>query len=63
VDLILSEHIKAAKDLIKNSALLLELVAEINRDCEELRSYLFAAQVVLLVKEIFVFVTNSPDRL
>ncbi|KAG9025248.1 Aspartokinase [Tulasnella sp. UAMH 9824] len=46
VDLIRSEHFKAAKDLIRDQELLKELEAEIDRDCEGLRGYLFAAQVL-----------------
>ncbi|KAG8954871.1 Aspartokinase [Tulasnella sp. 424] len=46
VDLIRSEHFTAAKDLIRDPDLLKELEAEIDRDCEGLRGYLFAAQVL-----------------
>ncbi|KAG8854213.1 mRNA cleavage and polyadenylation factor subunit [Tulasnella sp. 330] len=46
VDLIRSEHIKAARELIKHDALLKDLEAEIDHDCEGLRGYLFAAQVI-----------------
>ncbi|KAG8995695.1 Aspartokinase, partial [Tulasnella sp. 427] len=46
VDLIRSEHFKAAKDLIRDQELLKDLEAEIDRDCEGLRGYLFAAQLL-----------------
>ncbi|KIO33744.1 hypothetical protein M407DRAFT_240904 [Tulasnella calospora MUT 4182] len=46
VDVIRSEHFKAARDLIRDRELLRELEAEIDRDCEGLRGYLFAAQVL-----------------
>jgi aspartate kinase len=45
VDLIQSEHIMAARDCVKGTALLAELEAEIVRDCESLRSFLSATQV------------------
>ncbi|OJA09487.1 hypothetical protein AZE42_05855 [Rhizopogon vesiculosus] len=46
VDLIRSEHITAAKASIQNTEILLNLEAEINQDCDWLRSFLFAAQVI-----------------
>ena len=45
VDLIRSEHISAAKASVKNPEILQDLEAEIDRDCDWLRSFLFAAQV------------------
>jgi aspartate kinase len=45
VDLIRSEHINAAKACIQNPEILQDLEAEINQDCDWLRSFLFAAQV------------------
>jgi len=45
VDLIRSEHISAAKACIQSSEILQGLEAEIDRDCDWLRSFLFAAQV------------------
>lgn len=48
VDLIRSEHITAAKAYIRDPALLEELEAEIERDCEWLRNFLYAAQVSFL---------------
>ena len=45
VDLIRSEHMSAAKESVKNPEILQELEAEIDRDCDWLRSFLFAAQV------------------
>lgn len=46
VDLIRSEHMDAAKTSIQNPEILQELEAEIDRDCDWLRSFLFAAQVI-----------------
>ncbi|KAG2127895.1 Aspartate/glutamate/uridylate kinase [Suillus bovinus] len=46
VDLIRSQHIDAAKASVKNPEILQELEAEIDRDCDWLRSFLFAAQVI-----------------
>ncbi|KAG1815099.1 Aspartate/glutamate/uridylate kinase [Suillus subaureus] len=46
VDLIRSEHMNAAKASVKNPEILQELEDEIDRDCDWLRSFLFAAQVI-----------------
>ncbi|KAI0360445.1 aspartate kinase [Trametes cingulata] len=46
VDLIRSEHINAAKASVRNPDILRELEMEIDRDCEALRSFLFATQVI-----------------
>jgi aspartate kinase len=45
VDLIRSEHLTAAKINVRNPEILKELEAEISRDCDMLRGFLFAAQV------------------
>ena len=45
VDLILSEHMTAARACVRNPEILKELESEIERDCDQLRSFLFAAQV------------------
>jgi len=45
VDQIKSDHFAAAKEAIKDEELLEELLYEIERDCEGLRGFLFAAQV------------------
>lgn len=45
VDLILSEHMTAARSTVRNPEILKELEAEIESDCDQLRSFLFAAQV------------------
>ena len=45
VDLILSEHIAAARACVKEESLLSELKTEIVRDCESLRAFLSATQV------------------
>ncbi|KAG0707898.1 Aspartate/glutamate/uridylate kinase [Suillus ampliporus] len=46
VDLIRSEHMNAAKESVENPEILQELQTEIDRDCDWLRSFLFAAQVI-----------------
>ena len=48
VDLVHSEHIAAARDCVKGKEILSELEAEIDRDCENLRAFLYAAQVRVL---------------
>jgi aspartate kinase len=45
VDLIREEHVKHAKECIRDEGILGELVEEIERECEWLRSFLFASQV------------------
>jgi aspartate kinase len=51
VDLICSEHVVAARELIRDPDLLRELEHEIIRDCDSLRAFLGAAQ---LIEEISV---------
>ncbi|KAH7924381.1 aspartate kinase [Leucogyrophana mollusca] len=46
VDIIRSEHMVAAQTSIRDPDILQELAAEIERDCDWLRSFLFAAQVI-----------------
>ncbi|GJE93717.1 aspartate kinase [Phanerochaete sordida] len=46
VDLIRSEHITAARSTVRDPEILKELEAEIERDVDALRSFLFAAQVI-----------------
>ncbi|KII91305.1 hypothetical protein PLICRDRAFT_38045 [Plicaturopsis crispa FD-325 SS-3] len=46
VDLLRQEHLCAARESVKNRDILVELEEEIERDCEWLRSFLFAAQVI-----------------
>ncbi|KAN0116522.1 aspartate kinase [Russula decolorans] len=46
VDLIQSEHITAARGCVKGKTLLAELETEIVRDCESLRAFLSATQVI-----------------
>ncbi|QRV96208.1 amino acid kinase family [Ceratobasidium sp. AG-Ba] len=46
VDLIRMEHVAAARDLIRDPDLLRELENEILRDCEGLRAFLGAAQLI-----------------
>lgn len=45
VDLIRTEHISAARLTIRDVAILRELEADLERDCDGLRNFLFAAQV------------------
>ncbi|KIJ27346.1 hypothetical protein M422DRAFT_37825 [Sphaerobolus stellatus SS14] len=46
VDLLKSEHITAAKQSVNDPGILRELITEIEQDCEGLRNFLFAAQVI-----------------
>jgi len=46
VDLIRSEHLTAARSLIRDQKLLKELEHEIEKDCDGLRTFLFAAQII-----------------
>ncbi|KAJ7636899.1 Aspartate/glutamate/uridylate kinase [Roridomyces roridus] len=46
VDLIREEHFKAAREAVKDAGILQELEAEIERDVEWLRSFLYASQVI-----------------
>ncbi|KAL7284023.1 hypothetical protein ACG7TL_001297 [Trametes sanguinea] len=46
VDVIRSEHVNAARATVRNPEILKDLEAEIDRDCESLRSFLFATQVI-----------------
>ena len=46
VELIRSEHLTAARSLVRDQTLLKKLEAEVERDCDGLRTFLFAAQVI-----------------
>ncbi|CAL1708709.1 unnamed protein product [Somion occarium] len=46
VDMIRLEHLNAARSSVRDPSLLKELEAELERDCDGLRSFLFAAQVI-----------------
>lgn len=46
VDLLRDEHILAARSSIRDPAILQELEDEIERDCEWLRNFLFAAKII-----------------
>ncbi|KAG7088718.1 hypothetical protein E1B28_012686 [Marasmius oreades] len=46
VDLIREEHYKAAKESIEDEDIRKELEEEVDRDCDWLRSFLFASQVI-----------------
>lgn len=54
VDLILSEHIAAARACVKGEDLLSELETEIVRDCENLRAFLSATQVRRPWKDLYI---------
>ena len=54
VDMILSEHIAAARDCVKGKTHLAELEAEIIRDCESLRAFLSATQVRRPSKDLYM---------
>jgi aspartate kinase len=45
VDILKRDHIAAARKQIRDEELLEELIHELERDCESLRSFLSAAQV------------------
>jgi aspartate kinase len=45
VDLVREQHIEAARTSVRDPDILSELEDEIDRDCDWLRSFLFAAQV------------------
>ncbi|KAI0938456.1 hypothetical protein AcV5_000133 [Taiwanofungus camphoratus] len=46
VDVIRGEHLSAARSSVRDPEILRELEAEIERDCDGLRSFLFATQVI-----------------
>ncbi|KAG6853381.1 hypothetical protein C0991_004842 [Blastosporella zonata] len=46
VDLIRDEHVKAARSSVRDPELLDELLQEIEYDCDWLRNFLFAAQII-----------------
>ncbi|KAF8217697.1 Aspartate/glutamate/uridylate kinase [Mycena galopus ATCC 62051] len=46
VELIRQEHFKAARAAVQDAGILQELEAEIERDCDWLRSFLYASQVI-----------------
>ncbi|KDQ60047.1 hypothetical protein JAAARDRAFT_32418 [Jaapia argillacea MUCL 33604] len=46
VDLIRADHLSAARSAVKDPVILREVEGEIERDCEALRGFLFAAQVI-----------------
>lgn len=54
VDVIRSEHVNAARSAIRNPEILKELEAEFERDCESLRSFLFATQVCAMAYQACV---------
>lgn len=61
VDLIKSEHLNAARASVKDEEILKELEAEIERDCESLRSFLFAAQVINLLTRVTLLVPHLEE--
>ncbi|KAI0044317.1 aspartate kinase [Auriscalpium vulgare] len=46
VDIIRSEHLAAARAVVKNKAILADLETDIERDCDGLRGFLYATQVI-----------------
>ncbi|KAF8341955.1 Aspartate/glutamate/uridylate kinase [Amanita rubescens] len=46
IDLLREEHVTAARAAVRDSDILKELEAEIDRDCEWLRTFLFAAKLI-----------------
>jgi aspartate kinase len=54
VDLILSEHVAAARACVNRKKLLAELETEIVRDCENLRAFLSATQVRQPWKALYI---------
>ncbi|KAH9911164.1 Aspartate/glutamate/uridylate kinase [Amylocystis lapponica] len=46
VDILRTEHLNAARSSVRDPEILRDLEAEIERDCDSLRSFLFAAQVI-----------------
>ncbi|KAI0747024.1 aspartate kinase [Daedaleopsis nitida] len=46
VDVIRTEHISAARSCIRKIQILKDLEAEIDRDCDSLKSFLFATQII-----------------
>lgn len=46
IDLLRQEHLNAARESLKDPDILNELEDEIERDCDWLRSFLFASQVI-----------------
>lgn len=54
IDLIRNEHLKAARENVKNVDLLAELEGDIERDCDGLQHFLSATQVCLRPYEIFL---------
>ena len=56
IDLLREEHVTAARAAVQDSDILKELEAEIDRDCEWLRTFLFAAKVCFVV--LFVKIRN-----
>ncbi|EIN09072.1 aspartate kinase [Punctularia strigosozonata HHB-11173 SS5] len=46
VDVLRAEHLSAARSTIQDQKLLANLEAEIERDCEHLKSFLFAARII-----------------
>lgn len=61
IDLIRTEHLKAARESVRDPELLAELEGEIERDCDGLQNFLSAAQVCdTLCKTAHLTLTNPP---
>ena len=63
VDLLRSEHLTAARSTVRDPEILKELEAELERDIDSLRSFLFAAQVCTIYTGYIVHRLIRPDRL
>ena len=50
---LLSDHLKAAKALVKDQTILEHLEAQIQKDCMKLRSFLQAAEVIYITEEFY----------
>jgi len=61
VDLVRNEHLVAARETIKDPRIIKELEEEIDRDCEWLRSFLFAAKVCLILCSHDRYLTTVPS--
>ena len=56
VDLIRSEHIAAAQESVRDPEILRELEDEIEKDCDWLKNFLFAAKVSASYHQYVTFV-------
>ncbi len=59
VDVLRQEHLVAARASVRDPEILKELEDEIDRDCDSLRSFLFAAQVCPIPSSAVFFEANA----